>query len=130
MRDGKLDGVRVFLVEDEAMVAMLIEDMLADLGCVVIGLAATAEGAIRKISTLSFDAAILDINLSGADSYPVASALTRAGTPFLFSTGYGAGAIPDTFRRVPVLTKPFTAAHLERTLASVLAKPEALSDAG
>lgn len=128
MRAGKLDGMRVLLVEDEALVAMLIEDMLEALGCAVVGLASTVEDALHKIPSLAFDVAILDVNLNGAESFSVAFALARADAPFLFSTGYGVRAIPDAFRGIPVLGKPFTTADLEQTLASVLAaRPNSLS---
>lgn len=67
-----------------------------------------------------FDAVILDVNLNGAETYPVAEALTERSIPFVFSTGYGAGGIPQGFRNVPVLGKPFERGDLERALRVAL----------
>jgi CheY-like chemotaxis protein len=112
--------LRVLVVEDEVLVAMLIEDMLADLGCIVVGSVSTLNAALDSMSAPAFDAAILDVNLNGAESYPVAHALAQKRVPFLFSTGYGEGGIPLTLRDVPVLAKPFERTALERALASLL----------
>jgi CheY-like chemotaxis protein len=67
--------LRVLIIEDEVLIAMLIEDMLADLGCIVVGIVSTLDDALTRISALGFDAAILDVNLNGAESYPVARVL-------------------------------------------------------
>jgi len=119
----KLDGLRVLVVEDEALIAMLIEDTLADLGCLVVGVAPTLEEALQRISSLTFDAAILDVNLNGDDSYPAAMDLARRRIPFVFSTGYGAVAIPEPLKGVPFVVKPFEASDLERVLTAVLQEP-------
>src|SRR5271165_2043073 len=80
---------RVLLVEDEAMIAMLIEDMLADLGCDVVATAGQLGEAVSLARSGSFDLAFLDLNLRGVPSYPVAQALRERGIPFAFVTGYG-----------------------------------------
>ncbi len=77
-----LEGLRVLIIEDEAMIAMLIEDMLADIGCGVIGIASRFEEAMRKVSSLAFDLAILDVNLNGSQTFPVAEALANRDIPF------------------------------------------------
>ncbi|MER8442894.1 response regulator [Mesorhizobium sp. M1066] len=115
-----LKGLRVLVVEDESLVAMLIEDVLADLGCALAGMASRVDDAMDKVATLEFDAVILDVNLDGADTYPVADALTERSIPFIFATGYGAGGIPQSFRNVPVLGKPFEQGDLERALRAGL----------
>lgn len=120
MTTTKFKGLRVLVVEDEALIAMLIEDMLGDLDCVVARTVSTIEQALNCIPSLAFDVAILDVNLNGAESYPVAIALARKPVPFVFSTGYGESGIPETLRNVPVLAKPFERADLERSLAVAL----------
>src|SRR5712675_3612303 len=74
-------GLRVFVVEDEAMVSMLIEDTLADIGCSVAGTAARLDEAMNKATSLDFDLAILDVNLNGVRAYPLAEVLAKRGIP-------------------------------------------------
>lgn len=121
MTETSHKGLRVLIIEDESMVAMLIEDMLADLGCTIAGVASRLDEAMGKVSSLAFDAAILDVNLNGSLTHPVAEALVERGTPFILATGYGASGVPETLRRVPVLTKPFYQRDLEQALAAALA---------
>jgi len=111
-----LDGKRILVVEDEALVSMLIEDFLHDIGCDVVGTASTLEDALAKSSALDLDAAILDINLSGKLSYPVATILASRRIPFLFATGYGMAGLPVDLKDVPVLSKPFGLEQLEAIL--------------
>jgi DNA-binding response OmpR family regulator len=112
---------RVLVVEDEMLVAMLLEDMLAGLGYEVIGPAARLDEARRLLAREAIDAAILDVNLEDESSIPLAEELQAQGTPFLFATGYGAHVLPERFKGVPVLRKPFAMADLARTLATALA---------
>ena len=86
--DKLLSGRRVLVVEDEMMVLMIIEDMLADLGCESVTAAATVDQALALIDAQVFDAAMLDMNLNGNKSHAVADALAARGVPFVFSTGY------------------------------------------
>ena len=116
-------GARVLLVEDEPIVAMTAEDMLADLGAILAGSASTLEEAIVHADTLPIDAALLDINLNGAMSLPVAERLRERGVPFAFATGYGSAGpmIDPRFSDVPVIAKPYTAQALARVLTLLLA---------
>lgn len=109
---GFLAGRRMLIVEDEMLVLMNIEMALEDLGCAEIHAAASVAEALALLSRHGFDAAIVDVNLGGEKSYPVADALARLGIPFVFSTGYSDhGDRPDLDGR-PVLTKPYTRAAL------------------
>lgn len=115
-----LSGRRVLIVEDESMVTMLIEDTLADIGCDIAGTASRLDEAFEKISSLSFDAVILDVNLNGRQTYAVAEMLARKGVPFLFATGYDKLDLPEPFRGVPILAKPFRERDLEEALMAAL----------
>ncbi len=109
-------SLRILVVEDEMLVAMNIEDMLLDLGHEVAGLASRLEPALSLAREGSFDLAMLDVNLAGEASFPVADALRERGIPFLFATGYGAQGIAEEYRSAPVLQKPFRARDLEDAL--------------
>ncbi len=114
---------RVLIVEDEALVAMLLEDMLIDAGYAVSGTVSAIPQALDFVADAAgdFDVAILDINLRGKPIFPVAEALVAAGKPFVFATGYGAGSLPEAWRNRPTLQKPFGAGDVERVLAIALA---------
>ena len=113
-----LEGLRVLVVEDETLVAMLLEDMLADHGCVVAATASRIPQALEHIADegLGLQAAILDVNLAGQPSFPLAEALAAKGVPFVFATGYGAGGLPETWRDRPTLQKPFSHDEVGRML--------------
>lgn len=115
-------GLRLLVVEDEALVAMMLEEMLADLGCIVVTMAASVSRGLALVgdAALDLDAAVLDVNLGGEKVYPVAEKLTAKGVPFIFSTGYGSTGIAPGFERVPTLAKPYDAQMLEITLLSML----------
>jgi len=115
---------RVLLVEDEMLVAWLIEDMLAELGCAVIGPASSVNQAVAMIDAEAVDAAVLDLNLNGQMSYPVADALAAHGVPFIISTGYDKDTLPDDYRACPVLQKPFQRSELSDALAKLLTPKE------
>jgi CheY-like chemotaxis protein len=119
--DVELSQRRVFVVEDEALVSMLLQDMLADVGCVVVGAASRVKDALDRATSLPFDVAILDVNLNGEQTFAVADALDSRGIRFLFSTGYAAAALPDRFQAAPVLRKPFAIHDLEQALRAALA---------
>jgi PAS domain S-box-containing protein len=99
-------GSAVLLVEDESMVAMMVEETLAELGFCVIGPYGTLAEAMRAASNAHLDAAILDINLGGQLVYPVADLLCSKGVPVVFVTGYGMESIETRYTDIPLLQKP------------------------
>lgn len=112
---------RVLIVEDDVMIRMLIEDMLTDLGFAVAAQAAKVRDALTAVKTAEIDVAILDVNLNGETTGPVAEALAAQGTPFVFATGYGEHGLPEQFRDRPILKKPFQIDGLKRMLDTALA---------
>jgi CheY-like chemotaxis protein len=104
----RLAGKRVLLVEDEALLSMVLVDYLTEAGCIVVGPAHTVDKAAALINEATFDAALLDVNLSGRTSQDLALALTQKGVPFAFVTGYGREGLPITFRQALMVEKPFT----------------------
>lgn len=119
----ELVGLRALVVEDEAGVALLIEDMLEELGCEIAASAPTLAKALAYAEAGSFDFATLDVNLDGQAVFPVAEILRRRRIPFLFSTGYGRIGVPEAFQDCEVLDKPFLIHELEQKLRSTLHKP-------
>jgi CheY-like chemotaxis protein len=117
-----LAGLRVLVVEDEMMVSMLIEDMLSDLGCAVVGPAARLDEAMELARTSEIDCAVLDVNLGGQPIFPLADLLRELGRPFAFATGYGDAGIREEDRGTPVLQKPFREGDLARVLGELRAK--------
>lgn len=116
-----LIGRRVLLVEDESMIAMLIEDMLSEHGAVVLGPAKRLDAALALAGSETIDLGVLDLNLAGEAVYPVAEALARRGVPFLFMTGYGQLGILERWRDRPSLAKPFRPSQLADALRGLLA---------
>jgi CheY-like chemotaxis protein len=107
---------RILVVEDEALVAFALEEMLGDFGYDVVGPAPSIKAAMKLVAGERVDAAILDVNLGRESIDPVAGALAKAGVPFVFTTGYtNTSALPNGFKDRPVLNKPY--------------QPEALRDA-
>jgi CheY-like chemotaxis protein len=115
----RVKGLRLFVVEDEALVAMLLEDMLLDLGCVVVGIAGSVREALGRLGGARADGAILDVNIGGEMVFPVADALAEKGTPFVFVTGYGRAGLGDRYPGAPVLTKPYSPSDLADVLAGL-----------
>ena len=120
--DGPLAGVRVLLVEDETLVAMLLEDMVTDLGGTVVGSASRLGRALEIVAdpATTIDLAVLDVNLGGEEAFPVATRLAERGVPFVFSTGYGNAGLPPDWRSRPTLQKPFTQEQVTRVLRGAL----------
>ena len=119
---AQLAGLRVLVVEDEMMVSMLIEDMLTDLGCKVVGPAARLDEAMALARSSELDCAVLDVNLGGQPIFPLADLLRELGRPFAFATGYGDAGLRDVDRGTPVLQKPFREGDLARVLGELRAK--------
>ena len=113
-----LNGLRVLVVEDEAAISMLIEELLEDMGCQVVAVAARLDDAMEKARTKTIDIAMLDVNLAGKRSYPVAAILRARGIPFIFATGYGVDGLSEELQDAPVLAKPFKQAQLAAILGA------------
>jgi DNA-binding response OmpR family regulator len=107
---------RVLVVEDEALVGMLVEEMLRELGCEVAALSTHLEEALRLAQSADFDFAVLDVNLNGQRSFPVADLLGERGLPFLFATGYGAKVLPPRHAGALILHKPFSLEELREAI--------------
>ncbi len=120
MPKPELAGLRVLVVEDESLVSMLLEDVLEDWGCEILGPAAHLAAARDLVLRNRPDGAILDVNLGGEPVYPLVELLEERHIPFLFVTGYGRATIAECFRRHPVLAKPFRPAELHDVLAALL----------
>jgi DNA-binding response OmpR family regulator len=113
--------VRVLLVEDEALIALMLEDMVEDLGWAVTGLAARVSLGVTLAATGEFDLAILDVNVAGENIEPVAETLAGRGIPFIFATGYGEAGVPWRYRDRPVVAKPFRSEQLDAAIRKALA---------
>ena len=113
-----LAGLRVLVIEDESLVGMLIEDMLDQMGCAVAGSVSTLQQALENAARLEIDFAVLDINLRGQPSYPVAEALQARGVPFVFVSGYG--DVSERWRSRPIIQKPFELDQLRREMERAL----------
>ena len=116
---NQLDGLRVLVVEDEMMVSMLIEDMLADLGCTIVGPASRLDEAMQLARDADLDCAVLDVNLGGQPIFPLADLLREKGAPFAFATGYGDAGLREVDRGSPVLQKPLRESDLARVLGEL-----------
>ena len=115
-------GRRVLLVEDEAMIAMLVEDMLEELGHELITVAARLDDAVAAAGNETIDLAILDLNLGGVLTYPAADALAERGIPFIFATGYGSGGLKEAYAARPTLQKPFNTDALGQAIDQALGR--------
>ena len=112
-------GLCVLVVEDEMMVALLLEEMIADLGHRVVGPVGRLGKALELASSAAIDVAILDVNVDGQGVYPVAAALAARGIPFAFVTGYGREGVRESYRGSPTLTKPFQRQDLRELLEEI-----------
>jgi CheY-like chemotaxis protein len=118
--DKLLSGRSILIIEDEMLILMMIEDMLADLGCESVAVASKIGQAIGLIDGQEFDTAMLDMNLNGIESYPIADALAARDVPYFFSTGYSLTNVKDGYRDQDVLKKPFTFDQLSNMLSRSL----------
>ncbi len=112
---------QLLVVEDEYLIRMLLEDMIADLGYEVSASVGTLADAREQAQNGTFSAAILDVNVDGHEIFPAAEILAKREVPFIFVTGYGQGGLPPSFRGRPTLQKPFQADELKNALAGLLA---------
>lgn len=121
-----LSGRRVLVVEDESLVAMLLETILEDMECIPVGPASNIDdGEILARDTENLDAALLDVNVAGRQVFPVAEVLKARGVPFVFSTGYGEGGLPEEWRGQPTIQKPFTEAAIRDALMKAMGVAQA-----
>lgn len=116
-----LQGLRILVVEDEMMVAMLMEDFLEEFGCTIVGPVATIDHALRLIASDAIDGAMLDLNLGGNAVCPVAQELARLRIPFLFVSGYGDQYMNGSYNDRPRLSKPFRRLDLQRIMTETFA---------
>ena len=119
---------RVLVIEDEALVAMLIEDMIHDGGDEMVGSACRLSDALVLAQETQADVALLDINLGGALAYPVADVLCEPGVPIVFTSGYGSAGLIERFQDCPMLDKPFDQPGLEHAIHAILSSNACSSD--
>jgi len=117
---ANLAGLRVLVVEDEGMVAIMLEEMLEDLGCEIAASVPSVARAEEAVRTSGVDLALLDVNLAGETTIDFARRLVRHPIPFVFSTGYGSAGVPADLRDRPVLMKPFAPMALRAAIECVL----------
>ncbi len=115
-----LNGLKVLIVEDETLVAMLIEEYLLEIGCEVAFSASRVAKALKGLQTRPIDAAVLDVNVAGESINELAEDLHRRGIPFVFASGYGQKGVDARWSGHPVLQKPFTGADLRTALLASL----------
>lgn len=119
-------GLEILLVEDEALVAAMLEDMLADFGCTLAGSGATVSEALAAVGAATeIDAAILDVNLGGEKVFPVADILVSRGVPIVFSTAYGPADLADRYPHARIIHKPYRAEELAQLLIDIAHDPRA-----
>ena len=122
-----LSGRRVLVVEDEMVVAWWLEEMLKNLGCVIVGPVARVAQALTMVETAeTIDMAVLDLNLNGQNSYVVADALVARRIPFVFGTGYNKDSLQEAYRNFPIMQKPYGEAQLTEALLKLMPEEKAV----
>jgi CheY-like chemotaxis protein len=111
---------RILVVEDSPVVAQASEDMLADMGCAVVGPATNMAAALQLSGEEAIDGAIVDINIRGGKAYPVMKILEQRGIPFLLTSGYADWSMPEEWQGRPRLAKPYTPNMLREALLRLL----------
>lgn len=120
MPTGNNSVLRILILEDEMLLAINLEDMLVELGHEVVAIAARIPQALTLAASSDIDLAILDLNLAGTMSFPVADLLRQRGISFMFSTGYGSHGLTENYRQEFVLAKPYSIRELETAINSVV----------
>lgn len=120
MLGGNFEARRVLIVEDEPILAMNIEDMLTELGHLVVATATRVDKALTFAEGSEFNFAVLDINLAGSNTFQVAAILRKRGIPYIFTSGYGRDGLVDGYRGDHLLTKPFGPSELKHMIAQAL----------
>ena len=123
---GSANSKGWLIVEDEGLVAMLIEDAINELGLNAVGPVSRVAAALQLLKDFTPEGAILDVNLAGETVYPVAAVLAERNIPFVFITGYGKPGISSRFTDRPVLQKPFMTAQIQTLVRNLQAQKSAL----
>lgn len=118
--DKFLSDRRVLVVEDEMLILLMIEDILADFGCEAVSAASSVPKAMELIEGQTFDLALLDMNLDGVETYVLADALAAKAVPFAFATGYSNRDKRAGYEDRPMLKKPFNIEEMAKVLADLL----------
>lgn len=113
------DVTRILIVEDEMLIAMLLEDMVVDLGHAVVGPYHTFDTALHALAEANYDMAILDVNLGSHSSLPIADELQRRGVPFAFATGHSREHLGPRFFDAHVIAKPFDERSLDAAIKAL-----------
>jgi len=121
---ASLTDRRILIVEDEVILAMELEAILLGAGCGSVALASTVPDALRVVGQEPFDAAVLDVNVQGEASFPVADALDEAGVPCVLLTGHSPQSLPERQRRRTVVGKPYDPEALLATVAAQIERPD------
>ena len=115
-----LAGTRILVVEDETLLALDLEMLLAQSGCEVVGPVATVAAAIAAVDGELLDAALLDLNLQGESAVPIADALVARSIPFVFLSGYDRSHLPERHRDAPLVAKPYLPDHVLQLLRKLI----------
>ena len=118
-----LAGKRLLVIEDEAIIAAMVEDMLTELGATVVGPAATIAHGLKLAKSEAIDGAVLDVNIRSERVDPIADLLRSRDIPFVYATGYG-DAVAATGQGAPVLEKPYTLDKLARAVGAALSRSD------
>ncbi|MGF1469975.1 MAG: response regulator [Sandaracinaceae bacterium] len=110
---------RILVVEDNILIAMDVEDLIAEQGCTPVGPVATVADGLEAVRNTDLDGAVLDVNLGDERVWPIAELLAQHGVPFVLTTGYSDAEIPDNFMSRPRLEKPVDAGRLAAALADL-----------
>lgn len=115
--------LNIMIVDDESLITMYLESLLMDLGHTVVASAARVEKALQLAKTANIDLAILDINVAGVLSFPVADVFRARGIPFFFTSGYGTSEPNDAYSDEFILKKPYFLNELKHAITHVLSAP-------
>jgi DNA-binding NtrC family response regulator len=117
-----LAGMHVLVLEDDMLVAMLVEDTLQDHECVILGPVESLEEGLEIARNRKVDAAVMDVNIGGEKVYEIAEILEARGVPFILISGYGPGAVPEAHPNWQICSKPFRAEEMMELLFAEIAK--------
>lgn len=121
MAERTLSQCRILVVEDEYMLADDLKEELERAGAIVLGPVSDVESALTLLATdIRLDGAVLDINLGGEPSYPIADELLRRAVPFLFTSGYDRDGIPERYRQMPRCEKPVRVSYIRDAIGRIV----------